>query len=297
MLGSRQLAVIVWGVIFAVWAMSRKDVRSSLISALQALMAWKVALSLGLVTAWNFGMVWVLYRLGFWNATMLYDTVLFVLVGGIGSVMKAAPQEVTYDLRFFVRTTLTNLGFMVLLAFLSDFFAFNFWVEFLLVVPFMTLLVMLVVVSGMGKGNEDVHRLLSKTQSFIGIALIAYIAWRGVTEFHQLANLQVLCAFLLPFAMSVLFLPLLFAIGVVFAYGNAYFLLSWGDEGMMRLLSYKKRRLFLRFGLNLKGLQVFRRSRAFHDFRWAESKEEAKDVLRSWSGSTPEPEPDDVETE
>ena len=66
---------------------------------------------------------------------MLYDTVVFVAVGAIGSVFGATSHGVTYDGRFFFKTILVNLEVMVIFAFLSEFFSFSFWVEFLTLQP------------------------------------------------------------------------------------------------------------------------------------------------------------------
>lgn len=283
MLSSRQLAMVVWFVIFFIWALSTKQGRSAL-GALRVLVSPKIALSFAVIIGWNVAVVWGLYRVGFWDATMLYDTVLFVAVGGIGSVAKAATQGVTYDRRFFARTMLVNLEVMVLFAFLSDFFPFSFWVEFVLVVPFMTLLVVFVVVSGMQKGAEQVHRLLSGTQAFIGLLLIGYVVWKVVTEFQQLANPQVLFSLLLPFVMSVLFVPLLLLICTLFAYERAFFALAWCADDIRPLVRFKKRQLFLRFGLSTKRLQDFHRSRTFQELRCSGTTEGARHVLTSWDG-------------
>ena len=292
MLSSRQLAIVVWFVIVIIWVLSMKQVRSALGGVLRVLVSPKIALPFALIIGWNVAVVCGLSRVGFWKATMLYDTVLFIAVGGIGSVSKAAAQGVTYDRRFFVRTMLVNLEVMVLVAFLSDFFPFNFWVELVLVVPFMTLLVMLVVVSGMQKGAEQVHRFLSGTQAFIGLLLIGYVVWKVVTEFHQLANPQVLFSLLLPFVMSILFVPPLFLICTLMAYEDAFLHVAWCADDVEPLVRVKKWRLFLRFGLRTKRLQDFRRSRTFQDLRCSVTMEEARHVLTSWDGQERQTEPE-----
>ena len=292
MLSSRQLAIVVWFVIFIIWALLAKQGRSALSGAVRVLVSPKIALSFAVIIGWNVAVVWGLYRVGFWNATVLYDTVLFVAVGGIGSVAKAATEGVTYDRRVFVRTILVNLEVIVLFAFLSDFFPFSFWVELILVVPFMTLLVMLVVVSEMQKGAERVHGFLSGTQAVIGLLLIGYVVWKVITEFHQLANPQVLFSLLLPFVMSVLFVPLLFLICTLMAYEDAFDHLAWCADDIKPLVRFKKWRLFLRFGLNTKRLQGFRRSRTFQDVRCSGTMEEARHLLTSWDGQELQTEPE-----
>lgn len=220
---------------------------------------------------------------------MLYDTLTFFAVGAVGSVSRAATQGVTYDLRFFLKTVLVNLEVMVLFAFLSDLFPFNFWIEFLLVVPGITILVMLVAVTERQEGAEPAHRLLSGVQAFVGFALIGYVVWQAVRNYEQLLNTQALFAFGLPFVMSAMFIPVLYLACAVFAYDDAFRVVSFKSGGGKRLTRWKKWRLFLRFGFNLKMLQTFRRSPAIHEYGWLKTKEEARASLASWRVA-PEPE-------
>lgn len=277
-LTSRQLAVVVWLVLFLVWALTVAGVRTALASLIKTIFAGKALVALSAIIGYNVAIVVWLQRVGFWDPTMLYDTVLFVAVGAIGAVMRAATQGVTYDARFFLKTILVNLEVIVLLQFLSDFFPFNFWIEFLVLIPLTTLLVMLVVVSEHQEGAEIAHRFFTKTQSVIGLALIAYVAWRVVSGFAQLMQAQVLFSLILPLVMSVFFVPILYVVSAVMAYENAFLMVSFKNDDL-RLARWKKRRLLLRFGLRLSALQAFRRTPAFLEFSWTKDRETALGIL------------------
>ncbi len=239
-----------------------------------------------IIIGYTIGMVWWLQRVGYWDTTMLYDTVVFIVIGGIGSVSRAASRGVTYDGRFFSRTILVNLEVMVVFAFLLDFFPFNFWVEFLLIIPIVTLIVMLVVVAEHQKGAEAVHQFLNGVQSFIGFILIAYILWQIVENYEELMHLRVLFSLGLPFVMSLLFIPVLFFTCTLFAYEDAFQAVSVKGGEDKQLSRWKKQRLFLRFGLNLKALQKFRRSAAIHKYGRTKTKDDALNCLNSWSSTT-----------
>ena len=278
------MAMVVWLVIFVALALTVKGVRLSIRPMLATLFSPKLLAVLASIISYNIAVVWRLWRVGYWDATMLYDTVVFIAVGGIGSVSRAASQDVTYDGRFFFKTILVNLEVMVVFSFLSDFFPFSFLVEFLLVIPLITLLVMLVVVAEYQKGAEQVHRFLSGVQLFIGFFLIGYVVWQVVKNYRQLVHVQVLFSLGLPFVMSIFFVPVLFFACALFAYEDAFLVVSHKSGDGKRLARWKKRRLFLRFGLNLKALQVFRRSTAIHEYGWVKTKDEAQACLNSWSG-------------
>ena len=286
-LTSRQLAGLVWLVVFFVWAMMRAEIRTSVRGVVSAFFTPKLLALFGVIIGYNIALVWWLAHIGYWDASMLYDTVAFIAIGGIGSVSKAATRGVTYDSRFFGKTVLVNLELMVLFVFLSEFFPFNFWVEFLIVIPLVTLLAMLVVVSEYQKGAEQVHRLLTNVQAGIGFLLLGWVGWQVYQNIGQLLHLRVLLSLGLPFVMSLFFVPVLFLACAVFAYEDAFLVVTFKQQDK-RLARWKKRRLFLRFGLMLTRLQTFRRSPTVQQYAWVKSKEEARDILRSWTGSVPE---------
>jgi len=297
-LNSRQAAGLLWLAIFIIWVIYKNPagLGKSIRSLLKTFFSRQILSLFTLIIGYNIVVVWWLWKVGYWDSTMLYDTVTFIAIGGIGSVFKASPQGVTYDRKFFFKTILTNLEVMVLFAFLADFFPFHFLVEFFLVVPLMTMLILLVTFTDKREGAEQVHRFLSGVQAFVGVALIGYLVYKVITQYQQLMNLQALYQVLLPFVMSVFFLPLLFLVCVDLAYQNAGMLISFKQQDK-RLARWKKRRLFWRFGLNLKALQTFRRSRLIHEYAWVKSRDEARSILKSWTGVEPEYPDDDENTD
>jgi hypothetical protein len=283
-MNSRQLAGVVWLVIFIGWALTHTAVRDSVRSMLKTMFTPKLILLFGGVISAFVAFTWLLWREGRWDWTMLYDTVLFVAVGGIGSVSRAASQDVTYDARFYAKTVLVNFEVMALFVFLSDFFPFTFWVEFLVVVPLATLLAILVVVSDYRKGADQVHRLLSEVQGILGILLIGYVILRVITDHESLMTTQVLSSLILPFVLSMLFLPVLVLVCAVFAYEDAFLVITFKSGQSDQLIRWKKWRLVRRFGLNLVGLQSVRRSPFIHEYAWLKTQAEAIALLNQWSG-------------
>jgi hypothetical protein len=285
-LTSRQLAVVVWLVVImafvVVLALAKKDVRESLLDTLRTLASPKLSILFAAIIGYNIAVVWALWRVGYWDTSMLYDTVAFVAIGGIGSVGRAATSRgVTYDWRFYLKTILVNFELMVVVLFLFDFYSLSFWVEFFLVIPLTALVVMLVVVSGYQNGAEQVHRFLSGVQAAIGLLLLAYVVWRVVADYQDLLHLQVAFALGLPIVMSVLFVPLLFIACVLFAYEDAFLVVSFKMDDNKRLARWKKRRLLLHFGLNLKALQGFRRSSGIQEYAWVKTEAEARECLHA----------------
>jgi len=227
--------------------------------------------------------VWLLWREGRWDISMLYDTLVFIAVGGIGTVSKAIARDAVYDGRFFARTVIVNFEVMALFAFLSDFFPFSFWAEFLLVIPLLTLLALLVVVSEHQKEAQQVHRLLAGAQGTIGLLIVGYVIYRSAADYQQLLTMHTLSEFALPFVLSLLFLPVLVLLCAVFVYEDVFLVIDFKSGQTEKLRSWKKRRLVFRFGLNLVSLKVFRRSPEMQSYAWVKSTQEARGVLDEWA--------------
>jgi hypothetical protein len=285
-LTSRQLAIVVWLILFLVWALTINKVREAMASLLKTLFTGKLLVMFGGIISYNVAMVVWLQKIGFWDPTMLYDTVIIIAVGGIGSVMRAATQDHIYDMSFYVKTILVNLEVMILLQFLSDLFPFSFWVEFFIFIPAMTFLILLVVFSEHQDGAELAHRFLTRTQTLVGLLLFGYMVWRLVTDYRRLLHLQVVFSLALPFVMSVLFVPVLYLACAIFIYENAFLMVSFKSNDA-HLIRWKKWCLLRCFGFNLAALQTFRRTPVFLDFSWAKDRKTAVVTLESWKHGIP----------
>lgn len=114
--------------------------------------------------------------------------------------------------------------------------------------------------------------------------LLGYVVWRVITGIAQLLHPTVLFELALPIIMSAAFVPVLFLVCSAFAYEDAFLVVSFKSDDR-QLSRWKKVRLFLRFGLNLPAMQVFRRSPAIHRYAWLKTREEARAILKSWTGS------------
>jgi len=67
-----------WLVIFVVFvmvlALTQKNVRSSVVPLLKTLFASKLLVSFAIIIGYNAAVVWFLWQIGYWDASMLYDT-------------------------------------------------------------------------------------------------------------------------------------------------------------------------------------------------------------------------------
>ena len=78
-LNNRELAVLLWIVVVLGWALTKAELRKSLLGLIRAALAWKLALSFGLMVAYTILMVLALRALRLWDTSNLKPTILWAL--------------------------------------------------------------------------------------------------------------------------------------------------------------------------------------------------------------------------
>ncbi|MGO8683650.1 MAG: hypothetical protein ACLQUT_03585 [Thermoleophilia bacterium] len=289
-MNSRQFAMLLWTVVIVGALAFHKAVRGAVWDVVKVFCSTMLLVPVILVLAWNAGIVMLLYRLDFWRPTMLFDTLVFVAAGGVGSLWKAASTMQTsgplLNAKFFVKTVLVNLELIVFLHLLMDFSTFSFWLEFLVIVPVATALALLVTAAQLQSRLVAAQRGLSRLQSLLGLGILAWAVVSVIAHLARFATFDTLKSALLPFVLSVFFVPLLWVISVWMTYADAFSLLRVGGASS-HAVRHMKWWMLRRFGLNLPDVQKFRRSGSYLRLAWATSESDADRILRTYD-SAPE---------
>jgi hypothetical protein len=281
--------MLLWTVLFVGAFTCFRVPRWAMWDVAKALSSAVLLVPVTVVLAWNVGVVVWLHRVDLWSQTMLFDTLVFVAVSGVGSLWKAASTTSQrsgplLDATFFLKTVLVNLELVVFLQLLMDSVTFNFWLEFLVIVPVATALVLLVTISQLQSGLGSVQRSLSRIQSLMGLGILAWAIGSVIVHVAQFATFDTLKSAFLPFVLSVFFVPLLWVISVWMVYADVFSLLGVGGASS-RALRHTKLRIVRRFGLRLPTLQTFRRSGDYFRLAWATTEEDADRILQAYDSA------------
>lgn len=80
-ISNRELAIIIWGGIFLIWAYSKKSIRKSIIPFFKSLSQRTILLVIILMFVYVSLIVFSLYLFQLWEVTDLFDTVIWFLGG------------------------------------------------------------------------------------------------------------------------------------------------------------------------------------------------------------------------
>lgn len=268
------MALAIWLVVAAAFAVSIPGVRRSIPSLVKSLLQPAILGSILLLAAYVALVVWGLQVIGFWNAGLLKDTVLwFLLVGVVAPFSLIGKDEVSL-VRLLV---VDNVKIFVLLEFLVNVYTFSLPVE-LIIIPTMTLVAMMDVVAEQQPESANVSKLLKGVQAVFGLIVLTYVVWRAVADYQALASLESVRQVVLPLVLSIAYVPAAFMFSVWIEYDNLFLRLRVGREKSTGFERYAKLRLIRHFGPRPNKIKSFLRQQAWPLSR-ATTKEELEDVL------------------
>jgi len=129
MLTNREIAtIILFGVLFA-WALSREKTRESFLQLIISVTNLKLLILIGIYLMHACLLVGVAWHLGFWKASLLKDTLLVVLVSGMGMVISA--NTIKSGTSLLRKTARDTIGLTAVITFYVNLSSFSVPIEIL----------------------------------------------------------------------------------------------------------------------------------------------------------------------
>jgi multisubunit Na+/H+ antiporter MnhB subunit len=243
---NREIAVLVWAIIFLSWAFTKEEVRKSVRQVLLAFCHRAILTIFGLMTGYVYLMVDFLSDAGLWDLDQFKNTIKwFIFVASI-ELFKA--NTIHEEKGYFRKSIKGHFKLLALLEFVIAFQTFNLITEFI-VVPLSTLAVLLLAFSESKEEYKSVENLMSWVLFIIGFFMIWFSLYFIFSNFGEFAETKTFMNFFTPIMLSVLLLPFIFVLSVYMLY----------ERILVRVNIYTEDR-FYRFYAKLKGLKHFKRN-------------------------------------
>ena len=258
-LNAREIAVVIWTLLFVGWGLSKAEVRRSAGSVVRAASNWKIALPAVIMAAYTAAVVWGLHAVGFWDWDLLKKTVLWFFISSFALAYKAVVKSEEHN---FWRSTVTDqVKITVVLAYLANTYTFPLWGE-LLLVPALTFVATL---DAFAKSDEQYTVVARTTDGLLviyGLALLGLALHNAFVNFgsHEI-DLMARSLALVPI-LAISITPLLFAFQVLESYEQLWMRLRLGREKDARLVTYAKWRLVRHLRLRPRRAKAFLREHA-----------------------------------
>lgn len=216
-LSNREKALLVWILIVLIAMMFGKEIRKSIFGVFKALFVKQILAILGLFGLYVFVSVSLLKILGFWDASLLKDTILWAF----GAFVIMFKVDKAKDRNHFTDLIKDSIKWAVIFEFLVAFYTFSFRTE-LILIPVLVFTGMLQATASFDPKHKQVEEILKKFVSFIGIIIIGYVIFKTYNQYKDLLSIAQLKTFLLPIVLTVLFLPFVYGLAIYMVYESIF---------------------------------------------------------------------------
>lgn len=254
-LSNREIALIVWILIFLAYSISKGPIRSSFAQVVRLLLGPKILIPLlGLLVLMAL-ITLGLKNVGFWEIQNLKDsTIWFLSVGFVLFMRVGSSGEPGYFKKLLLDETkiLTIIG---LWTYLADFYVFSLGIELVLAL-FLIILGGMLGVASVKSEYKQVKNFLEGVLALIGLFLLGFVTYKLITDLGSLLQANSLREYFLPTIYTLFCIPYIYLLVLYLNYERIFVLLSYYSADNK---ASDKFRIFLAFGLNMNSLRNWQR--------------------------------------
>ncbi|MEE0139313.1 hypothetical protein [Fusobacterium ulcerans] len=227
---NREIAIGFWMAIAIVASLFTKPMKNFLKLSMSILFCKKFVFFYFIFLGYFSAAVCLLYKIGFWDSSLLKDTVFWIIFVELPLFAKTIDKA--KNNHFFVRLIKENLTFIVVIEFVLNFWTFNLLAE-MIIVPVSVIIGALFALSSMEKKYEKVKNLLNVVYLIFGLSVIVNTINSLLNNPMDLIGIHSLKTFLLPFLLLLLNFPVVYGLGLYNAYEQVFIRLK-GDKSEQR---------------------------------------------------------------
>jgi hypothetical protein len=285
MFNTRETAYFIWGAIVLCFLLRSKDTRQSIGGMLKLLFCKKFLYVYAIALTYLGLCLLILHKATIWDNTLIKDTIMWFLFVACPLMFKSA-KVASYQ--HFVKEIVKPLvAISIIFEFVAGLYTFDLWIELLMIPAFVFIAGMLAVAADKAAYSK-VTKLLNSILSLICIVALIAVAEHLARHFIDYVNRGVLMQFLIPFTLSLLFIPLLYGLAMFTHYENALVVLQlhFKDKGIYRYAVWKT---MLRFNGDLSGLDRWKQLVLVKNLRTCDQVDEAINLIKTLQKAEKEP--------
>lgn len=213
-LSTRELAWATWILIALTACMFSKSIRSSIVGVIKALFAWKISVTLLAFFVHTALYVFLLFKFGLWDISLLKDTIIWTLGFGFISLMNVNKIN---DSSYFKKVLFDTIKWTIAIEFIVNFFTFSLTKE-LIIVPILVFSAMMQAAASFKPEHKQVENLFKYFLTAIGTLIFIFSLYKTIEQHSKLFTIDNLKSFLLPVFLSFTFLPFMYLYNLFLKY-------------------------------------------------------------------------------
>lgn len=272
---NREMAIILWLLIFLIWVLTFKDIRSS-IHSFGGTLFQKLFIIAFLAMSIYVGLILLLYfYLHLWDLTMVKETIYWFF--GTALVLSFNVNNANDDEDYYKKILLNNVKFILILEFIINLYVFSFWFEMILI-PSIIIFATMSAVAETQKKFVLVKKVLDFILAVYGIGLVVFAIIHITSDYSYLFTSINFVNFLLPPLLTIAFLPFIYFFALYISYESLFVRLDIFIKEDKLLARFAKLKLFQLCFFRLKKLQKIKKEN-FTDFLYVKEKEDVLDII------------------
>ena len=235
---NREIAILIWLLIFFILIFTDSKVRISLLSLIRAFLEKKILVLFVAMLFYIYLTIMILNRVSFWDMSALKDTIFWLLGTAMATFFET--NKALQDNNYFKKVIIDSIKFVILIEFIINLYTFNLLVE-LIIVPVICLFTMISVFADSMSKYKQVKGFSDGVLGIIGIYLLIFTFREIVFDFDNFMSLKNLRDFLLPPLLSILLIPYFYFAALYMQYELFFMRIDFANKDKDLSWSIKKK--------------------------------------------------------
>ena len=274
---NREIATAIWLSVLLGFALTKSDVRKSLAGVARSFFRPKIIVLVFFMVLYTAAAAMLLSVINFWNICLLKDTIAWFCLSSIIMTMNFVTAK--EDKNIFRKILVDSIKIVVVLEFLVNTYTFPLAAE-LVIVPILSFIAMVDFLANTDEKYSAVAKLTGALQVVFGLAILAFVASRVISDLHSLQNFDTIRSIILSPLFSVLLFPFIYVMVLISKYELVFLRLDFGSKKDRRLKRYAWRRILMYARFSLRKLQKLLNCHAI-DLMHVDSKTDIDNLLQA----------------
>ena len=252
MISTREYATSFYILLIAIYALSSKTVRPSVITFIKIVLNKKIVSPFLVFITYSAIITFLFTRLPFWNINYIKDIITWTLFAGVPICYNAIGKDP--DTGYYKKIIISNLKATAVAEYFFGTFTFNIVIE-LLLQPFILFISLLQIYAEKADNGAAVKKLCDIILSLIGFVIFVFTIRAAISDYKYLDIQITAFSFLSPTVCSILFLPVSFIFALIAKYEIVFMRMGFYDNEspfkrkhrykIIRTCKFSLKRLFL----------------------------------------------------
>lgn len=215
---NREIALFVWIFILIVAMSISKSIRKSMGRVLKIFFSKTILTTFALFILYVSIVLFGLQKIGFWDWSLLKDTIFWTFGFAIVLVFRANKTKRISDFKTILKDA---VKWTIVVEFLVAFYTFSLNTE-LIILPILFFIGMLQAYSDTDTKYSQVSKLLKTVSSLTGLVILGYVTYKTFYQGGELISIGNFKSLILPIILTALFIPFVYLLSVFMIYEETF---------------------------------------------------------------------------